>query len=151
MASPRTTLITRLILEHRGQVLLLAQTVRNGGKHALPGGKVEPNETPLTALIRESKEEADINVAHDNLKLAHVLHRQKDDETLVVIYYKSSKWQGDLVSKEPKKFKKAAWYPLDNLPKNISRITKSVLEHYRKGVTYSETDERKVKAKLTTI
>jgi 8-oxo-dGTP diphosphatase len=151
MASPRTILVSRLILEHQGQVLLLAQTVRNGGKHALPGGKVDAGETPITGLIREAKEEADIDISPETLQLVHVLHRQKNEETMIVMYYKTNKWQGGLVSKEPKKFKKAVWFPILQLPKNISKITKSVLEQYRRGVIYSEIDERKIKVKIATI
>ncbi len=139
MASPRIILITRLILENKGQILLLAQTTKNGGKHSLPGGKVEPKETPIEALIRECKEETDISIHAENLKLAHVLHRQKGADTLVIMYFKTIHWQGELMAKEPKKFKKAAWFPLNQLPKNISRVTKSVLDNFHKGVLYSET------------
>jgi 8-oxo-dGTP diphosphatase len=151
MAAPRTILVSRLILEHQGRVLLLAQTARNGGKHALPGGKVDAGETPIVALIREAKEEADIDISPETLHLVHVLHRQRNEETLVVMYYKTNRWQGGLISKEPKKFKKAVWFPILELPKNISKITKSVLEQYRRGVLYSEIDERKIKVKIATI
>lgn len=151
MAASHTILVSRLILEHQGKVLLLAQTAKNGGKHTLPGGKVDVGETPITALIREAKEEADIDISPETLKLVHVLHRQKSEATLVIMYYKTNKWQGGLVSKEPKKFKKTIWFPILDLPKNISKITKSVLEQYRSGVLYSEMDERKIKTKITTI
>lgn len=143
MATPRVVLISRLILENRGQILLLGQTTQNGGKYALPGGKVEANETPMQALIRECKEEADIDLSEDNLKLVHVLHRHKTNETLLVMYFKAVHWQGSLISKEPKKFKKTGWFLLNNLPKNLSRTTKSVLELFHKGVNYSEVTQRK--------
>lgn len=143
MATPRVVLISRLILENRGQILLLAQTTKNGGKYALPGGKVEVDETPTQALIRECKEEADIDLNEDNLKLVHVLHRYKSNETLLVMYFKAVHWKGSLTSKEPKKFKKAEWFLLNNLPKNLSRTTKSVLELFHKGINYSEAKQRK--------
>lgn len=150
MASPRIVLISRLILENKGQILLLAQTTKNGGKHSLPGGKVEAEETPIVALIRECKEEADINVNSENLKLVHVLHRQKNGELWIVMYFIALRWEGALISKEPKKFKRTAWFPIDNLPKNISRITKSVLEKYHKGITYSEINSKTTAQKSKT-
>jgi 8-oxo-dGTP diphosphatase len=143
MATPRVVLISRLILENRGQILLLAQTTKHGGKYALPGGKVEINESPTQALIRECKEEADIDLNENNLKLVHVLHRPKNGETLLVMYFKAVHWQGSLKSREPKKFKKTDWFLLNNLPKNLSRTTKSVLEKFHKGVNYSEAKHRK--------
>lgn len=144
MAIQRITIITRLILENKGEILLLAQTTKNGGKYSLPGGKVEVNESPIEAIIRECKEEADINVKVENLKLAHVLHRQKGDEVLIVMYFKTIRWYGNLMSKEPKKFKKVDWYPLDQLPKKMSKVTKSVLDKFHKGVLYSEVISNKV-------
>lgn len=143
MATPRVVLISRLILENKGQILLLGQTTKNGGKYALPGGKVEVSETPIQALIRECKEEADIDLVEQNLKLVHVLHRSKSNETLLVMYFKAIHWDGSLMSKEPKKFKKTDWFLLNNLPKNLSRTTKSVLEKFHKGINYSEVKQRK--------
>lgn len=144
MATPRVSIITRLILENKGEILLLAQTNQNGGKFSLPGGKVEPNESPIEALVRECREEADINIKVENLRLVHVLHRQKAEEAHVVMYFKTIRWHGNLISKEPKKFKKVEWFPLDNLPKKMSKITRSVLDKFHKGVLYSEVVSNKV-------
>lgn len=144
MALPRISIITRLILENKGEILLLTQTTKNGGKFSLPGGKVEANESPIQALIRECKEEADINVNVENLKLVHVLHRQKTEEVHIVMYFKTIRWHGNLMSKEPKKFKNVGWHPLDNLPQKMSKITRSVLDKFHKGVLYSEVVSNKV-------
>jgi 8-oxo-dGTP diphosphatase len=138
MASPTITLVSRLILEHNNHILFLEQTDRNGGKFSLPGGKVDDGETPLAALFRECKEEADIELKAENIELAHVLYRRKKTETIVVMYYKALAWQGTVVSKEPKKFKKVTWCAWNNLPKKISTVTAFVLQQYQQGIVYSE-------------
>lgn len=57
------------------QILLSLRSpdAHQGGKWEFPGGKFETNETPHQALIRELKEELDINVleASEYLHLSH--------------------------------------------------------------------------------
>jgi len=38
----------------------------HGGQVAFPGGKIEPNETPLQCAIRETKEEINLDLTEDN-------------------------------------------------------------------------------------
>ena len=143
MPAHKVTMIARLILERRGNILFLAQTTKNGGKYSLIGGKVENHEMASEALVRESFEEAGIELKVENLRLVHVLQRQKVNETMIVLYFHSNKWTGEAQTREPKKFKRVHWCPSDNLPKNISRITKKVLVSYVKGEMFSEYDGRK--------
>lgn len=138
MANEEIILKARLILEQKGKILLLKQTSRNGGKYSLVGGTVENQELAIQALIRESKEEAGINLDRDSLVLVHTLHKKKGTRSRIVLYFKASKWGGTIQSLEPKKFKKVAWHDLKNLPKNMSPTVKHVLNKYRKGIVYSE-------------
>ncbi len=132
------TFKVRLILEEQGKVLLLKQTVQNGGKYTLIGGTVERGERALEAIIRECSEESGIRVFKTDLTLVHTLHKIKDGAHRIVLYFKASRWTGVLESREPKKFKKLTWEPIDELPKNISPSLKQVLLQYRAGIPYSE-------------
>lgn len=143
MPAHKVTMVARLILEKRGNILFLAQTTKNGGKYSLIGGKVENHEMASEALVRESFEEAGIELKEENLRLVHVLQRQKVNETMIVLYFRSTEWTGEAQSREPKKFKRIHWCPTNNLPKNISRITKKVLIAYAKGERFTEYDGRK--------
>ncbi len=49
------------IFDEQGRVLLVHQTYK-GNKWAWPGGKVEADEAPWTAVVREVKEETDLDV-----------------------------------------------------------------------------------------
>jgi ADP-ribose pyrophosphatase YjhB (NUDIX family) len=134
----------RLILEDKGKMLFLRQTKRNGGRYSLVGGNVEEHEFAREALAREAKEEASIHVDPLDLSLVHVLHRHKlkKDETLLVLYFKASKFHGEPESLEPKKFQDVAWFPIDKLPDEVSKPTLHVLKCIREGIIYSEFPSR---------
>lgn len=128
----------RLILYHKGKILLLRQTKPNGGNYTLVGGTVESYETARDSLIRESYEEAGIQLRATELRLVHVLHKHKKKQTRIVLYFKAYRWEGNLKARETKKFKEAEWFPLDALPSNLTSTVRHILEEYRKGILYSE-------------
>ena len=136
--SQRILLKARLILEYHGMVLLMKQTSENGGKYTLVGGTIENDEYAKSALIRESKEEADIILKPDNLKLVHILHKKKGPNSRVVLYFKSKNWKGQPKSLERQKFKKVEWFPLDELPAKLSPTVAHVFKRYKSGDYYSE-------------
>jgi len=139
MAKKKILLKARLIVENHGQILLLKQTTQNGGKYTLVGGTVEDYEFARKALIRESLEESGIVVKANDLQLVHTLHKKKDDITRIVLYFKANHWTGEIRTGEPKKFKKVAWFPIDDLPKSMSATVRHALKHYSRGSRYSET------------
>lgn len=128
----------RLILYHKGKILLLRQTKPNGGNYTLVGGTVEKQETARESLIRESYEEAGIQLKSTELRLVHVLHKIKKKQTRVVLYFKAYRWEGELKARETKKFREAEWFALDALPDQLTQTVRHVLNEYRKGVLYSE-------------
>ena len=138
MAKKKILLKARLIVEDHGEILLLKQTTRNGGNYTLIGGTVEDYEFARKALIRESFEESGIIINAQDLQLVHTLHKKKDEITRIVLYFKAIQWTGNIRSGEPKKFKKVAWFPIDNLPKSMSATVHHALKHYRRGSRYSE-------------
>ena len=90
-----------------------------------PGGKIEQNETPETALIRELKEELDINTWHSCLApLTFISHGYNDFHLLMPLYV-CRKWEGII---EPKDNQELKWcYPnqlmkLKMLPADIPLI-----------------------------
>ncbi|MCB0588933.1 MAG: NUDIX domain-containing protein [Phaeodactylibacter sp.] len=138
MANSRISLKARLILYHKGQILLLKQTKPNGGNYTLVGGNVDAREFARQALIRESFEEAGISLKERDLQLVHILHKVIGNEHRMVLYFKAYRWEGKLKAKETHKFKEAEWFFLDELPPNLTETVRLVLEEYRKGHFYSE-------------
>ncbi len=128
----------RLILIHKGKVLLMKQKNSNGGNYTLVGGTVEDYEFAKLSLVRESKEETGIKLFEKDLKLVHTLHKKKGAFTRIVLYFETDAWKGKPIAQETWKFKRVAWFDLERLPVELSPTVKHVLSLYKKGIKYSE-------------
>ncbi len=138
MAKFPVTLKARLLLIDRGEVLLLKQTNINGGNYTLVGGPIEAKEFALQTLVRESKEEAGIVIEEKDLVLVHVLHKVTKAEHRINLYFKALYYTGNLRSRETKKFSDVVWFPINDLPPNITASARQVIGKYRQGILYSE-------------
>jgi 8-oxo-dGTP diphosphatase len=76
------------------------------GLWEFPGGKVEPGETPETALVRELKEELDIDVPIRCLApLSFASHSYPEFHLLMPLYV-CRRWEGDIA---PQQGQQLAW------------------------------------------
>jgi 8-oxo-dGTP diphosphatase len=83
--------------------VLLAQRPEGrklAGLWEFPGGKVEPGETPETALIRELQEELSITVPLPCLAPLTFASHAYDDFHLLMPLYVCRKWEGELACRE---------------------------------------------------
>lgn len=93
----KTVLVSAVaLIDVDGRVLL---TQRPNGKSMaglweFPGGKVEPGETPEAALIRELKEELDIDTWSSCLAPLTFASHNYDDFHLLMPLFACRKWQG---------------------------------------------------------
>lgn len=128
-----------LILQNKDQILLqLRQNTGYLDHHwSLPAGHVEPKEAATTAMIREAQEELDIHIHPENLKVIHIMHR-KTNRMNVDVFFSCTQWEGKPVNSEPKKCKKIAFFPLNNLPYPMVEYNTFVLEAWARGQFYSE-------------
>lgn len=75
LGKPRAALIVYRM--HRGRpVFLLVSSARRPGKLTLPGGKIDPEETPARAAMRETAEEAGV-LTEPPVALGDYLHRKR--------------------------------------------------------------------------
>lgn len=93
---PIRMVVAAALIDRDGRVLLAE---RPAGKHLagtweFPGGKVEPDETPETALIRELHEELGIRTEASCLAPATFASHTYEDFHLVLMLYVCRKWQG---------------------------------------------------------
>jgi 8-oxo-dGTP diphosphatase len=90
------------LVDADGRVLIAQrpQGKSMAGLWEFPGGKVEPGETPERALIRELKEELDIDVTEACLApLTFASHRYEDFHLLMPLYV-CRRWRGTVSSRE---------------------------------------------------
>lgn len=129
-----------LILEKDGEVLLLrrANTGYEDGNYSLIAGHIEQDERAKLAMVREAKEEAGITVFEKDLKLVHVMMRNSSPDERFDFFFTTETWEGEIQNMEPEKCDDLTWHSLNKLPSNIIPCVQSALEHYKKGIIFSE-------------
>ena len=105
----KTLLVSAVALIDADGRVLLAQRPEGkslAGLWEFPGGKVEPNETPEAALIRELKEELDIETWQSCLApLTFASHTYADFHLLMPLFA-CRRWQGTPL---PQEGQRLAW------------------------------------------
>ena len=94
--------VAAALVDAEGRVLIAQRPEGKmlGGLWEFPGGKVEPGESPETALIRELKEELDIDVTQDAITpFAFVSHAYETFHLLMPRYI-CRRWEGQVQSRE---------------------------------------------------
>ena len=114
-----------LIFNEKGQVLL--QKRSDDGLWGNPGGSMDIGESIYDTIIREIKEETNLDIKKDNLKIfniysgeeQHHIYPNKDEAQFVNIIFETNKYEGEInIDSESFKLK---FFDLDNLPKNITK------------------------------
>lgn len=108
MAIPMLLVAACALVDADGRVLLAKRPPGKplAGLWEFPGGKIEPGETPEGALIRELKEELDIDVAAKCLApLSFASHSYPEFHLLMPLFV-CRRWEGDIA---PQQAQQLAW------------------------------------------
>ncbi len=90
------TVVAVALVDSSGRILLQQRAPGRAmaGLWEFPGGKVEPGETPETALVRELHEELGIVVAPGDLSPACFASAPVGERHMVLLLYLCRTWQG---------------------------------------------------------
>jgi len=124
---------------------LRKNTGMNDGEYELPGGHVEENEDLMQAMIREAKEELDINLKNENLKIIHVLHHYTEGRLNFIL--SANQYEGTLKINEPEKCERIEWFELDKLPTNVTSKVKKSITEITQNIFYDDIMFSKIKNK----
>lgn len=119
--------VAAAIMDGMGRVLMQRRRpgAQHGGLWEFPGGKVEPGESPESALCREIQEELGLAVEPASLMPAgfasSVTLPESRDHSLVILLYICRHWQGnplcldgeEIAWFDPRAVEKLAMPPLD--------------------------------------
>ena len=119
-----------LIFNEKGQVLLQKRSDDNLWEN--PGGSMDLGETIYDTIIREIKEETNLEIKQEDLKIfniysgeeQHHIYPNKDEVYFVNIVFETNKVSGEL--KKDFESKELMFFDIDKLPSNITKPFESV-------------------------
>lgn len=114
------------------EILLIRTTYRPYWE--FPGGKIEPLEAPESTAVRETKEEAHVFIK----KIARKLGTYTDKRiytTITIHVYVASEWEELPLWKPGLEISDRRFFPLAQLPDDISPATKKRITEYQTGGT----------------
>ena len=111
------------------------------GQYSLPAGHVEQGESFSQCILREAEEEAGITIHPEDLKVAHIMHRNSGHAELnerIDVFFTAEKWNGEISNREPHKCDDLSWFDLDRLPENIIPYVEQAIDCIKNEIHYSE-------------
>jgi ADP-ribose pyrophosphatase YjhB (NUDIX family) len=131
-----------LILIQDNKILLSRRfnTGYEDGNYSFVAGHLDGGETIREGMVREAKEESNIDSNVNDLEVVHVMHRVSafNEDERVDVFLQAKKWSGDIKIMESNKCDEIEWFPLDNLPKNIIPYIRQAIDCIVRGEFYSE-------------
>ena len=131
---PTTLVVAAALVDIDNHVLITRRpkTKSMAGLWEFPGGKVEKNELPEMALIRELKEELGVDISKKCLAPITFSSYSYDDFHLIMLVYVCRVWIGDAVPKENQEMKwvqpiKLSNYPMPPADKPVIAIIRDLL------------------------
>ena len=120
-----------IALDSGNRVCLVRHTYVRGWY--LPGGGIEPGETALAAMIREFREEAEVIVAPDALRLHGFFHNAAQSGRDHVAVYVASVFTLGGPKRPDREIAEIGFFPCDALPSDTTRGTRARLDEIASG------------------
>lgn len=98
--------VAAVIKDENGKILITQRNLQKsqGGLWEFPGGKIEPNETKENAIVREIKEELDIDIQVGSYLSEKVFNYPEKDINLIALECKKIKGNIKLLEHEDYKW-----------------------------------------------
>ena len=126
-----------IIVDNRGRLFLARRGIKAKNERGLwefPGGSVEFGETMAAALRREMREEFGIEITVGELLdvVDHIL--KEEGQHWVSPTYLCTITAGEPHIMEPEKCAEIGWFRPDEVPKELTQISRENLAHYLQGI-----------------
>jgi len=128
------------LIPRKGSEILLLKRKNTGfadGMYSFIAGHVEKGESFHSAVIREAREEAGIEIIEKDLKFKNILHRNSDDYERIDVFFEITNWEKEIVNKEPQKCEELIWVDKDNLPLNTIDYIVEIIKKLDEEALYS--------------
>jgi 8-oxo-dGTP diphosphatase len=115
-----TVSVAAVIINEKGEVLLLDHVLRPASSWGIPGGFIESGEQPIDAVKRELREEVGIELTDVQIFRARTIYRHVE-----ILFRARSAGKPEVKSRE---INAARWFNPNELPKNMSRSHREIIE-----------------------
>ena len=128
-----------LFLMKDDQILLhLRKNSSFENMYGVIAGHLDGGESATSAIIREAKEEAGIDIDKNDIKIATVSHSNASHKEYVQFFFFCSKWTGKLKNMEPNKCSELTFFPVNQLPENMVPYVKKAIKCATENINYFE-------------
>ena len=101
-------------------------------------GHVEKNESMKQAVVREAKEELNVDIELENVNFITMMHKYSENDIYYNGFFKVTNWKNNPIINEPDKCSEIKWFKIDELPKNIINDRYEAINNYKNHISYSE-------------
>lgn len=131
---------THLFLVKEDKVLLyLRKWWSQDRMYNLIAGHLDGWEDPRVATIREAYEEAGIKIKKDDLEFCNVSYSLASSwKEYIQFYFSCNKWEWEIMNKEDDRCYKMEFFPIHNLPNNVTPYIQQSINNYINKVNYTE-------------
>ncbi len=106
--------VAAAIMNEKKKILMQTRPLGKSmaGLWEFPGGKVEMGEIPEFALVRELKEELNIDIEADKLRPSCFASEALESKHLLLLLYIVDEWHGEITAQEEQDY---GWFAIDQL------------------------------------
>ncbi|MCQ4206463.1 NUDIX domain-containing protein [Streptomyces longispororuber] len=123
-----------------GRVLLVRRSPKQEyapGQLTLPGGHLEYGESVATGVLRELREEIDVDIDEADLEFCGLIHYGGGAGGRLGTVFTSRQWQGEPFNAEPDKHTGLVWAVPNQPPPDCHPYTTAVLHAFCTGTLYT--------------
>ncbi|MCA9361442.1 NUDIX domain-containing protein [Candidatus Kaiserbacteria bacterium] len=126
-----------VILEKDNKIFFLrrSNTGWADGMLTVPAGHVDKGDQVTEAAIKETREEACVEIKAEDLEFVHV-DFLRDEYTN--FYFKAKKWKGEPRLGEPELASEALWIDKDKIPDDVTPQLRRLFEQIAQSSYFSE-------------
>ena len=118
--------------------------LRKGGKfdnmYSLIAGHVEEGETATNTIIREAKEESNIDIDSSDVNFSCFSHSNAGNKEFTQIFFVCKNWSSEIKNMEENRCFKLIFCDINNLPSNTVSYIKKAINCYLNKIAYFEFD-----------
>ncbi len=124
-----------LFLVNDGKILVEKRKNRDYGNHQLDviASHIKENETVIDAIIRTAKEEVNITIQKEDLKIIQVMQQKSDPYEYINYFFLTDTYSGELKNNDVDYCESIEWvdfqYPIENMMAYINFAIKNYQEN----------------------